>query len=70
MVNWLSVTVAVGNVLVVVMAKPVLLRTTNLLADPLASVGSLSNPCVTKSSSARMLADVAAEPVDGNAPCV
>ena len=29
MVNWLSVAVVVGSVLVVVMAKPVLLKTTN-----------------------------------------
>ena len=56
--------------LAVVMAKPVADSTTSWLADPLARVGSLSKPAVIRSSSLRMVADVAADPVDGNEPCV
>ena len=56
--------------LVVVMARPVADSTTTWLADPLARVGSLSKPAVIRSSSLRMVADVAADPVDGNEPCV
>ena len=69
-VNAVSFTVAAGNVVAVIMAVPMLFKTTNELAAPIANVGSLSNPWVIRSSSARILADVAAEPVDGNAPCV
>jgi hypothetical protein len=53
-----------------VRARPVADSTTTWLADPLAKVGSLSKPAVTKSNSLRMVADVAADPVDGNDPCV
>ena len=60
---------AAGSVLVTVMAVPRLLTTTNLFAL-LVSVGSLSNPAVIRSNSARIDADVACEPVDGNDPCV
>ena len=53
-----------------VRARPVADSTTTWLADPLAKVGSLSKPAVTRSNSLRMVADVAADPVDGNDPCV
>ena len=68
-VNVVSDTVAVGSVLVAVKAVAPLLTTINLFAFAV-SVGSLSKPAVIRSSSARIDADVAAEPVDGNDPCV
>lgn len=68
--NWVSLTEAAGKVVAVVMPEPLLFKTTKAFADPADKVGNLSKPWVTRSSSARMLADVAAEPVDGNAPCV
>ena len=66
-VKSVSVTVNAGNTSVCVRPVPVLLTMTNLLALP-ASVGILSKPAATRSSSARIEAEVAAEPVDGNAP--
>jgi len=68
-VNVVSDTVAVGSVLVTVSAVPPLLTTTNLFAFAV-NVGNLSKPAVIRSSSARIDADVAAAPVDGNDPCV
>jgi hypothetical protein len=68
-VNVVSDTVAVGSVLVAVKAVAPLLTTINLFAFAV-SVGSLSKPAVIRSSSDRMDADVACEPVDGNDPCV
>jgi hypothetical protein len=43
------------------------LTSTNLFALDV-NVGNLSKPAVTRSSSARMDAEVAADPVDGNDP--
>ena len=56
--NVVSVTVAVGSVLVTSKSVPRLLTTTNLFALPV-SVGNLSKPAVMRSSSARIDADVA-----------
>ena len=69
MVNSVSVNVADGRVEVCVNPVPVLLITTNRFALP-DKVGILSKPAEIRSSSARIEADVAAEPVDGKAPCV
>lgn len=66
-VKSVSVTVNAGSTSVWVMPVPVLLMITNLLALP-ANVGILSKPAEIRSSSARIEAEVAAEPVDGNAP--
>ena len=66
-VKSVSVTVNEGSVEVWVRAVPVLLTTTNLFALP-DSVGILSKPAATRSSSARIEAEVAADPVEGNAP--
>jgi len=68
-VNVVSDTVAVGSVLVAVNAVAALLTTINLFAFAV-NVGNLSKPAVIRSNSARIDADVAAEPVDGNDPCV
>jgi hypothetical protein len=43
---------------------------TNWSATAPLKAGNLSKPAVIRSSSARILADVAADPVDGNEPCV
>ena len=67
MVNSVSVNVALGSVEVCVNAVPVELTTTNLFALP-DSVGIRSKPAATRSSSARIEAEVAADPVEGNAP--
>ena len=67
--NVVSDTVAVGRVAVCVSAVPALLITTNRFALPV-RVGILSKPTVIRSNSARIDADVAAEPVDGKAPWV
>jgi len=65
----LSVAVNDGSVVVAVRAVPALLTTTKLLPYP-ARVGILSKPTVIRSSSARIEADVAADPVEGNDPWV
>jgi hypothetical protein len=66
-VKVVSVASVVGKVFVVVRPVDVPLTTTNLFALDV-NVGSLSKPAVTRSSSARMDAEVAADPVDGNDP--
>ena len=62
-----SVAVDAGKLLVAVKPVDVPLTSTNLFALDV-NVGSLSKPAVTRSSSARMDAEVAADPVDGNDP--
>ena len=62
-----SVAVDVGKLLVAVKPVDVPLTSTNLFALDV-NVGNLSKPAVTRSSSARMDAEVAADPVDGNDP--
>ena len=69
-VNRLSTTASVGSVVMVTKAVPVLLIATNWSATAPLKAGNLSKPAVIRSSSARILADVAADPVDGNEPCV
>ena len=65
--NVVSDTVAVGRVAVCVNPVPVLLTRTNLLALP-DNVGILSKAAERRSNSARIEAEVAADPVDGHAP--
>ena len=63
----LSVAVNEGNAVVAIRAVPALLTTTKLSPYPV-KVGILSKPTVIRSSSARIEADVAADPVEGNDP--